>query len=301
MNNIHFLLSAIFCLMIPSDLKAQYGYLQIADSTRLKIEKHADTASLNVKNQIHITEQEAIKVLDALPAFAVYRDIYFTTGIPLNEDITSKSADALFQISFRHRLTKSYLPFNTFAYLTYTQKSFWDIYDNSAPFRDSNYKPGIGLGKYIIRNNKLEGAMFMQIEHESNGKGGEESRSWNYLSFSAKYFYNHRFSLGVKAWIPYVDGGENKNLIDYRGLATLSMNYQSNDSKWWLAAEATPRKGSGNVNTTVTAAFRITKNSNQYLYVRFYNGKGDSLLDYDKYNMNIRFGICIKPDFYSIY
>lgn len=287
--------------MISSNLKAQAGYLQIADSTRQKLEKHTDTSSLNVKNQIRITEQEVVKVLDALPAFAVYRDIYFTSGIPLNEKITTKSADALFQISFRQRLTKSHLPFNTFAYLTYTQKSFWDIYDESAPFRDSNYNPGIGIGKYIIRNNKLEGAMFMQIEHESNGRDGEESRSWNYLSFSAKYFYNHRLSLGAKAWIPYVDGEENEDLLDYRGIATLSMNYQSNDSKWWLAMEITPRKGWGNANTTVTAAFRISKNSNQYLYARFYNGKGESLLDYDKYNMNIRIGICIKPDFYSIY
>ncbi|MDR1500824.1 MAG: phospholipase A [Prevotella sp.] len=301
MKNINFFLPLIICTVITFNLKAQVGYLQIADSTRQKLEKHTDTSSLNIKNQIHITEQEAIKVLDALPAFAVYRDIFFTTGIPLNEKITRKSADALFQISFRQRLTKSYLLFNTFAYLTYTQKSFWDIYDDSAPFRDSNYNPGIGLGKYIIRNNKLEGAMFMQIEHESNGRDGEESRSWNYLSFSAKYFYNHRLSLGIKAWIPYVDGDANKNLIDYRGIATLSVNYQSNDSKWWLATEVTPRKGWGNANTTVTAAFRISKNSNQYLYARFFNGKGDSLLDYDKYNMNIRFGICIKPDFYSVY
>lgn len=286
---------------MPFELKAQVGLLYVSDSTMQKIGTYVDTTSLLTRNQIHTSEQEVIEVLDALPAFAVYRDMYFTTGVPLNEKITRKSADALFQLSIRQRLTKSYLPFNTFAYLTYTQKSFWDIYDSSAPFRDTNYNPGIGLGKYIIRNYQLKGAMFIQIEHESNGRDEEESRSWNYLSFSAKYFYNHRLTFGMKAWIPYVDGGENKDLIDYRGIAVLSTNYRSNDSKWWLTAELTPRKGWGNANTIITAAFRVSKNSNQYLYARFYNGKGESLLDYKKYCMNIRVGICIKPNFLSVY
>lgn len=86
-------------------------------------------------------------------------------------------------------ITQSVLPFNTFLYLTYTQKSFWDIYAESSPFGDSNYNPGIGLGRYITKDNKLIGAGLIQIEHESNGRDGDDSRSWNRLSGSIKYFH----------------------------------------------------------------------------------------------------------------
>ena len=271
------------------------------DSIDNVIRFHLEKTPFYKNSQIEVDEEEVLKIIDALPAFGVFKDTYFTTGIPLNQTINRNTADALFQISIRHRLTKSRLPFNTFLYLTYTQKSFWDIYADSAPFRDSNYNPAIGLGKYIIHDNKFKGTAFLEIEHESNGRDGEESRSWNMISLSAKYFFNLQLSFGVKVWIPIVDGDHNKDLIDYRGIGTLSVNYITKDAKWWLSAELNPRKGWGNMNTVATAGFKVSRNANQYIYARFYNGRGDSLLDYNRYDMNIRVGFCIKPDFGSIF
>lgn len=291
---------SLMCV-VSLNISAQIDNMAVNDSVKEILEKGIDETAIFERKQFEVTEEQFRKGLDRLPSFAVYKDIFFTTGIPLNEGITRNTADALFQISIRQRLTKSYLPFNTFAYLTYTQKSFWDVYAESAPFKDNNYNPALGVGKYIIRNNKLMGGGFIQLEHESNGKDGADSRSWNYLSASVKYFYNPRLNLGIKMWLPFVDGEENKDLLDYKGLATLSGNYITKKSMWWLSAEVTPRKGWGNANTIITIAYRVSKSQNQYLFGRFYNGKGDSLLDYDKYEMNFRVGICIKPDFYSIY
>ena len=236
-----------------------------------------------------------------MPAFGVYKDMFFVSGIPLNHRVTDNTADALFQISIRQRLTKSYFPFNSFLYLTYNQRSFWNIYAKSSPFRDTNYNPGIGFGAYLISDNKLKGAAFIQAGHESNGRGGNDSRSWNYVSFSSKYFFNLRFSLGLELWIPFVDGEQNKDLLDYKGLGAISANTISKDGKWWLSMELNPRRGWGNANTTFSVAYKLSKSHNQYLYLRVYNGKGDSLLDYKKYEMNLRMGICIKPDFLSVY
>ena len=94
--------------------------------------------------QLGLSKEDALKMADTSPAFGGYRDNYFVTGIPLNKKVTDITADAAFQISIKHRITKQILPFNTFAYLTYSQKSFWDIYAESSPFRDSNYNPGLG-------------------------------------------------------------------------------------------------------------------------------------------------------------
>lgn len=293
-------LIAVF--IIPQLATAQIEEINlIKDSLYAEYEKIIKETPAYIPKSIEMTEDRLRNVLDAQPSFAVYKDVFFVTGIPLDRGINRNTADALFQISIRQRLTKSYLPFNSFAYLTYTQKSFWDIYADSSPFRDTNYNPGIGVGKYIIKDNKLKGAAFIQIEHESNGRDSLDSRSWNYLSFFIKYFYNPRLTLTLKAWIPVVDGDNNQDLLDYRGLATFTGNFISKNDKWWFSAELTPRKGFGNVNTTLTAAFRVSKRQNQYIYARFYNGKGDSLIEYNKYSMNIRFGICIKPDFYSVY
>jgi len=249
-----------------------------------------------------VTEQEAIRIADSSPAFAVYRDNYFVTGIPLNKNVTKETADAAFQISIRHRLTKSILPFNTFAYLTYTQKSFWDIYAESSPFRDSNYNPGLGLGKYLFRNNKPVGGAFIHITHESNGRDGDDSRSWNYVSLSMKYYPDSRLFLSGEFWLPYTAFGKNsEELIDYKGYGCLSVNYLSNNKKWWLSADILPRKDIVNVNTILTAAFNISEKSNQYLFARFFQGYGESQMDYEKYVINIRVGICIKPDFYNMF
>lgn len=271
------------------------------DSILNAYEREVREISFYKKKLINVNDEDIIKIMDALPAFAIYRDTYFSTGIPLNRSINCNTADALFQISIRHRVTRSVLPFNTFLFFTYSQKSFWDVYAESCPFRDNNYNPGLGLGRYITKDNKMLGAGFIQIEHESNGRDGDESRSWNYLSASAKYFHNPRLSLAVKAWIPFVDGGNNKDLIDYRGIATFAVNYMSRNLKWWASAEVTPRKGWGNANTVLSLAFIGSKKSNTYFYLRFSDGIGESLLDYNKYSMNLRAGICFKPDFYSIF
>lgn len=303
MNNITFrIFLFVFFMAGTTATYAQDDFMYATnDSIYKEYDKAMRDPNIFKPRHLAISEKEVLKYADKLPAFAVYRDTYSITGIPLNEKITKETAGAIFQISIRQRLTRSILPFKTFAYLTYTQKSFWDVFAKSSPFRETNYNPGLGLGKYLIYDNKLVGAAFVQIKHESNGRDGDNSRSWNYLSLSMKYYFNPRLNISGEFWIPYVDGRNNKDLLNYKGLGFLSINYTSNKHKWWLAADVNPIKGIGNFNTTLTAAFRISERSNQYIYARFFQGYGESLIDYNKYAMNIRIGICIKPDFYNVF
>ena len=164
------------------------------DSLPLRNNYLNEMQSINVLKHkpIEVSEDLVRIVLDKQASFAVYKDNYMVTGIPLNKPITRKTADAFFQFSILHRVTRSILPFNSFLYITYSQKSFWDIYDESSPFRDTNYNPGIGIGRYVIKNDKLKGAVMVSLVHESNGKAEEDSRSWNYINLSIKYFYNMR-------------------------------------------------------------------------------------------------------------
>lgn len=260
--------------------------------------KMKDTSIID-SSDIAVNEKEAISIINDESPFGIYKDTYLITGMPLNKAINSNTADAVFQISIRHRLTKNILPFSTFLFLIYTQKSFWDIYRESAPFQDTNYNPGIGVGKYFGTKSRLTGGMLISIEHESNGRDKDDSRSWNYLSFKGKHFINRQLSVGLNLWIPYVSGSQNKDLIDYRGLGTFSLNAISYNKRWWISGDFTPRNGWGNINSIIGVAYKTSEKSNQYLFLCIKDGKGESLLQYSKYKINLRFGICIKPDFHS--
>ncbi len=184
---------------------------------------------------LEIDEQQLLDFLDRQPSFGMYKDNYFTTGVPTNKKIDQYTADAKFQISISQRLTKTVLPFNSLLMLTYTQKSFWDIYQESYPFADNNYNPGLALAKPVVVNNKLGGVGILAFEHESNGIGDSlKSRSWNYFVFTGTWFYNMYFSIQAKVWAGWVSD-DNPDLLDYRGYGLLAVNYRSKNDRLWIS------------------------------------------------------------------
>ncbi|WP_394700040.1 phospholipase A [uncultured Draconibacterium sp.] len=73
----------------------------------------------------------------------MFKDNYFVTGTTLNDEPKKYNSDAKFQISIKYRIMNKPFLYGFYPYLTYTQKSFWDIYLNSSPFAESNYNPGL--------------------------------------------------------------------------------------------------------------------------------------------------------------
>ena len=259
---------------------------------------------LKERSSLEISEDDVRRKLDSTHSFGILKDNYFITGNPLNKQIYVENADVKYQISFRQRLSSSYLPFNTFIFISYTQKSFWSIYKKSSPFRDTNFNPGIGFGRYLISDdNNYMGSLFLQLEHESNGKDSLNSRSWDFLSLSGKYYFNDRLYFRAKAWLPLVLLIDNTNtdLLTYKGYGNFSVDYRTKNERWWFNANITPRDNLITMNTTLSAAFKVSKKFNQYLFFELYNGRGDSLLDYKQYDIKLRIGMCIKPDFFSVF
>ena len=259
---------------------------------------------LKERSSLEISEDDVRRKLDSTHSFGILKDNYFITGNPLNKQINVDNADVKYQISFRQRLSSSYLPFNTFVFISYTQKSFWSIYKKSSPFRDTNFNPGIGFGRYLISDdNNYMGSLFLQLEHESNGKDSLNSRSWDFLSLSGKYYFNDRLFFRAKAWLPLVLLIDNTNtdLLTYKGYGNFSLDYRTKNERWWFNANITPRDNLITMNTTLSAAFKVSKKFNQYLFFELYNGRGDSLLDYKQYDIKLRIGMCIKPDFFSVF
>jgi phospholipase A1 len=238
--------------------------------------------------------------LDSRPYFSLYKDTYFVGGTVLGGEPTIHNSDVKFQISFQQRLTKSVLPWHSYLYLFYTQKAMWNVLERSLPFHDLNFNPGIGISRYIIMKNRLIGKATVMIEHESNGRDGTASRSWNKISLAGEAYISPILMAHAKFWIPIVDGKYNKDILDYMGISQAGFQAKSLDDKWVLDMTLVKRRGwNFNFNTIVQLGYRINHNSNQFIMLQYFNGYGESMLDYNQYHSRIRIGLLIRPRFFS--
>lgn len=241
-----------------------------------------------------------IEDFDNSPAFGPYKDTYFVMGMPLNHKPTEFNSDVKFQISFRHRLTKSILPFHSHLFLAYSQKAIWNVFEESLPFHDLNFNPGIGVQKLVFYKEKLVGTATVMVEHESNGRDGEASRSWNKVSFSGSAFIGTRLMVHAKTWIPIIDGQQNKDILKYSGIFQTGAQFLSYNQRWVADVTFVKRQGWNlNFNTILNVGFRISKRRNQFLMLHFYDGYGENMLDYNKYHCRLRVGLLIRPPFFS--
>ena len=261
--------------------------------------------------QILKEKNEAVKVkynadsvraeLDKMPYFTLFRDNYFSGGTPLGTKPTGHNSDVKFQLSISQRLTKSKLPFDSYLFIQYTQKAFWDVFRESLPMRDLNFNPGIGLGHLIIRHNKYIGKAYLMLEHESNGRDSIDSRSWNKITFSWALVLNDNWETQFKTWIPIIDGENNKDILKYNGIFQFAVNYRTCNKRLQIGALITQRKAWFGFNTQLELSYKFNKRENQFFFIQYYNGYGENLLEYNQYKNMLRVGFVIKPQDFSLY
>lgn len=251
--------------------------------------------SLNLFSQ-KIAKDSIKDIINNAPSFTIFQDNYFITGPSLDGPINSNTSDAKFQISFKQRLTKATLPFNTYLFLTYTQKSFWKIYQDSKPFSENNYNPALGIGKFFFNKNNLLRIIAIAYEHESNGRDSINSRSWNRISFQYMQELSKMSSITLKGWIPMSYKQDNPDLIKYVGYCEISYSQKMHKGRYIF--DITTRKGMSwddRGSVSAQASYRISRRNNLYLSLQYYTGFAESLIDYTQKTNMIRFGMVIKP------
>lgn len=236
------------------------------------------------------------RILKSQPSFSIYKDNYFITGTTLDEKPNKTNSDIKMQISFKQRVSNSVMPFKSYLYLTYTQKSFWKIYEHSSPFQENIFNPGLGLGKFIFKDRKQIGVATFQLEHESNGRDSAFSRSLNYFSLSYMAFISTKVTMIGKCWLPF-SLSDNNDITDYIGYGEFTCNWEIVKDKFQVSAVI--RKGAqfdlkGSIQTNIY--YNPLKNSTQYLYLQVFNGYAENLLNYDQITNMVRIGLCIRPN-----
>jgi len=247
-------------------------------------------------SKINLQKDSVDALLSRMPVISIFKDNYFSTGVPLNKTITNKTADVKFQISIKHRFLNKKLPFETCAFISYTQKSFWKFYAESKPFDDASYNPTIGFSKFFYgENNDLWGIGYLYYEHESNGLPGEDSRTWDRITLSFKKPFSKNTLLHISAWVPFNFKEDNKEFLHYHGFGEISFATPLFSDN--LIISVTGRKGTkcmyGSLETNIN--WKVLPSSNHYLYLQWFVGHGESMLHFKENTNMLRIGINIKP------
>lgn len=233
--------------------------------------------------------------------FATYEPVYFLVGTDPEE--------SKFQISFRYQVfnDKNYLavnhPWVKGFNLGYTQTSFWDLKTTSAPFKDTSYKPEIFYLSSNIntRPSWMRGFLINAgFKHESNGQGGDLSRSTNTLYFRTAFvFYRENGKFGAVV-VPrlryYVKNSDisNPDLPDYRGHFDLEIQFGKVENFVISANLAFAEKGTS-LQTDLTYPLNnyIFRDLNLFLHVQYVDALAESLIDYKERNRVLRIGFSL--------
>ena len=265
------------------------------------------TCSLELRAQIvadeGVVSSDSIrKAFDDSHYFGLYKDNYFVFGTSVGPRPTTQNTNVKFQISIAQRLTRSTLPLKSYLFLFYSQKCFWNVLEKSMPMTDLNFNPGIGLSKNLFVKNRYIGKASLILEHESNGRDGIESRSWNKISLAASVMIDPTFVVHGKFWIPIIDGQNNRDILDYCGIYQMGSSFKLPNNRFGISVTLIKRRGwKLNYNTIVELNYRIFRRDNQYLFMQYYNGYGEGLLAYKEFHSSLRVGLVIKPLLFSDY
>ncbi|MBA4391269.1 MAG: phospholipase [Syntrophus sp. (in: bacteria)] len=214
----------------------------------------------------------------------------------------SQNTEAKFQLSFKVKLWEDVMDKDVDLWLAYTQLSFWQAYNTalSSPFRESNYEPELLLNFRTDYNLLgLRGRIInVGINHQSNGRSEILSRSWNRVVANIG-FERKDFNLLLKTWyrIPEsADKDDNRQILKYTGYGELWGTYYWNKHRFGVMLRNNLRMGDnkGAIQLDWSFPFPFIKNNRFSGYIQYFNGYGESLLDYDKSINRIGIGIMLS-------
>ncbi|WP_100643272.1 phospholipase A [Alteromonas facilis] len=225
-----------------------------------------------------------------------------------NQALTEETIDnveAKFQISVKIPLYQRNEGIDGL-YFGFTAVSFWQVYNDEAskPFRETNYEPEVfyqwqaDISFLGYRFNAVQAG----LNHQSNGQSGIRSRSWNRLTASA-LFSDYDSVYYIKSWwrLPEDDkidindptGDDNPDIHDYYGRMEFGYGTVFGETeffmRWRNNLKLDDNRGSIELNLTYPL------NNRYHLMFQYFNGYGDSLIDYNRQQQ--RFGVGLQLRF----
>ncbi len=227
-----------------------------------------------------------------------------------SDEPTTQPLEVQFQVSLKLPFT---LPMQEdrrsapVLYFAYTGTAWWQAYDSerSAPFREYNHAPELFVQWPV---NRRLGALTARVvdfgfEHQSNGRSAPRSRSWNRLFVQFDADYRRRYWASLRAWwrIPEdpkpepgaATGDDNPDITRFLGHGSLRLGYSSKQWSWsMLLRQSFHSNGKGAVEFNVT--YPTGFNPKTRWFVRWFDGYGDSLIDYNRRVQRFGLGLMLN-------
>jgi phospholipase A1 len=208
---------------------------------------------------------------------------------PLQDD------EMQFQVSIKAPVWRNMFGTNLDTYVAYHTRSYWQLFndDLSSPFRETNYEPEIyvrGDADYDLFGAEIA-RWYLGFNHQSNGRGGTLSRSWNRILGSTVVALDDDLSLLLRAWyrIPEDDDDDdNPGMHRYLGYGDIRAVWTPNRNTF----TAMFRPGTDKAGFELTWSYPLSQVFR--LYAQYYNGYGESLIDYDADIERISIGIALN-------
>ncbi|MEN8147689.1 MAG: phospholipase A [Campylobacterota bacterium] len=307
--------------------KAIYWYKKAAkwDLSKSNMEKIYETLYSNLDP---LNSDESTKTLVQLSNgnfglrayYPNYWVVSYTNNVPRGDPLLAPGAaethyietETKFQISMRADYVTDWLGFTQIWTGAYTQTSYWQIFIESSPFRETNYKPEFFVT--VPFYHKLDSigmkAIAVGYKHASNGLSGPDvnatreyvdgpyegsrSRSWNRL-YVRGYFQFKNFFAELTFWRRMKEAYEtddNPNIRDYYGDGSLELGYIREK----LLTRLTLRQSfnSGRTSGELEVSHPVPLSDNIFFYLQAFSGYGQSLIDYDKRVNQVGFGLSIS-------
>jgi phospholipase A1/A2 len=301
-----------YALIVPRDAPAGIAALEVqhADAGVVRTAIELSPQTLAVKSGGAVTQRPMTSFVHTQTAAESLRRIFADRLAPHESIYFIYGPDdpaAKFQFSFKYKL----LEFSEVAphrmartlHFAYTQRSLWDIKEESSPFYDTSYMPELMYQSLAPMPEKDSGFTWLGFQaafkHESNGRAGAQSRSVNIVYGRTVFAFGHLNGWHLLA-IPEVFGyvssvDENSDIADYRGYGKLSVIIGRNDGPS-LTTLLWAGKDFDHVSTQLDFTLPVrTKllNFETYFLVQYFNGYGESLLSYNTHSETIRAGISL--------
>ncbi len=207
--------------------------------------------------------------------------------------------EAIMQFSIKYELLQGLLTKFDRLEIAYTNRSYWQAYNSkiSKPFRETNHEPEI-IYSWQPGISWLDHAG-IGLNHQSNGQTSSLSRSWNRVIVEGASVFSHGIWFGRVWWRipegkkadPYdPSDNDNPDIEDYLGYGELS--YMRVYGKKSLAVMLRNNLDVDNNRGAIEIGLTFPLTHTLKGFVQYFNGYGDSLIDYNRWQE--RFGIGIK-------
>ena len=204
--------------------------------------------------------------------------------------------DLKLQFSFKYRLSQEWN-----VYLAFTQLMFWDVYEDSKPFRDVNYRPEF-FYRFYEKDNDFLRSLDIGYVHFSNGRDELYSRSVErFILRSSIASRIGRNILGGTFTIQHLFDEDitNRDIKNYLGFWDLKLFLRDFVifDKHRLDLTFDVHAGSKIIDFDKGAyqlglLYKFTNSSfNPAIYLQRFEGYGESLLTYNKKRVEHRIGI----------